>query len=258
MESMQVISSPLKRNIIKSKHNQRTAASLEISLNSSINKPKITLNRSQNSNMIKKVINSVFDKRSPLIKEKQSQSYSKLPSLSKLLPVSLQTKKTPQRCIFKTSSKIHLKVPDVQNKPKTFDTAVVTQTGSVCGKQKNNNQDSFICLSSLPGIESFQFFCVLDGHGPNGHIVSKYLHNHYPEILKKYYSDILNFKTEEKTQYYCKKTIRKLEKSLKNSKIDISYSGSTLLSVLLIQSWCICVSIGDSRGIIGVFDKSWG
>ena len=41
------------------------------------------------------------------------------------------------------------------------------------GKQKTN-QDALVCITNINNIKDFNFFGILDGHGPEGHFVSKF------------------------------------------------------------------------------------
>ena len=59
---------------------------------------------------------------------------------------------------------------------------------SVAGKNfgvKKINQDTPIASVNINGIKGFNIFGVLDGHGTNGHHVSKYLSNFLVEKIIK-------------------------------------------------------------------------
>ena len=51
------------------------------------------------------------------------------------------------------------------------------------GKQKIN-QDSFLILTKINNILNFNIFAVFDGHGINGHLVSKYISNYFKKKFK--------------------------------------------------------------------------
>ena len=195
---------------------------------------------------------------------KNSKSFCmKLPLLDQSAVLRPHAKSNIQRCIFKNTSPMpNISLPtqsiDLKKKYIKLDSASVTQVGTIEGVPKSNNQDSFIELKKVPNTNGVSFFCVLDGHGPNGHHVSQHLQTHYPQMLQKYISKIDPKLPESSLQNLFEQVIEELEDSLKQSMIDIVYSGSTLLSVLLFENSCICCSIGDSRAILADFETIWG
>ena len=90
------------------------------------------------------------------------------------------------------------------------------------------NQDSFLVLQSEYNLKDFNIFCVMDGHGNNGHLVSRY--------LMKYIN--LFFKNNKKM-------------NASNQNEDSIYlSGTTCVMVAQIGDRFICANIGDSRAIM--------
>ena len=43
------------------------------------------------------------------------------------------------------------------------------------GKEKENNQDASLIIEDVCGIKNYNIYCVMDGHGSNGHHVSNYI-----------------------------------------------------------------------------------
>jgi len=60
--------------------------------------------------------------------------------------------------------------------------AVKTRQGFIPSQAKPN-QDSFISVKNLGGIEGLWMFGVCDGHGVNGHLVSDFVKKNLPKIL---------------------------------------------------------------------------
>jgi serine/threonine protein phosphatase PrpC len=60
--------------------------------------------------------------------------------------------------------------------------AVKTRQGFIPSQAKPN-QDSFISVKNLSGIEGLWMFGVCDGHGINGHLVSDFVKKNLPKIL---------------------------------------------------------------------------
>lgn len=193
---------------------------------------------------------------------KASQSYSmKLPGLSQTSVITTKSKKIV-RSIFKQNFLSPnllspLQAIDMKKKCSKLEYSSITKIGSTDGREKSQNQDSFIVFPSIPNSVPVSLFCVLDGHGPNGHIVSQFLESQYVIFLQKYLPSFTSGLPESSSSYLFKELISELECALYESQINILYSGSTLISVLLFENYCICTSIGDSRAIIGEFEKTW-
>ena len=194
---------------------------------------------------------------------KNSKSFSiKLPTLDKSSIMQIKKKVEIKRNIFKNTNSTNNLINALINtepvkKSKRLTFYSISRTGSIEGKSKNNNQDAKITIQQYLNKYPASLFGVLDGHGPNGHLVSRFLENEYQEILKKYLLSIPPCTAEEQTKKVFCQVIKEVMNNLKSTGIDILYSGSTLLSVLLYENECICASVGDSRGIIGELDKNW-
>jgi serine/threonine protein phosphatase PrpC len=132
--------------------------------------------------------------------------------------------------------------------------AYKSRVGSVCGKPKLNNQDSFIIKASLQNIRGHYLFSILDGHGSYGHQVSQFIRDKYPSLLEDHLDYDLSTISLEKNIHH---SVRDLCKSLQDSGIEIAFSGSTFLSVFILGSLCICANVGDSRAVLGRFNGTW-
>jgi serine/threonine protein phosphatase PrpC len=190
----------------------------------------------------------------------QSSCY-KLPILPQVPKKSIKIKKA-LRYIFKSNTN-ELNSTQI---PKTIDLKYhsnkilyshLTNTGSINGKPKPNNQDSLIAITNLYDTTSLHLFSVFDGHGQNGHHVSKLIQKMYLETLKNHIKNLISTPTEPQANLIFMSVINDLEKILKDSGISIEHSGTTFLSVILYESYCFCINIGDSRAIIGEFESVW-
>eukprot|EP01017_Pseudomicrothorax_dubius_P044902 TRINITY_DN765_c0_g2_i2.p1 TRINITY_DN765_c0_g2~~TRINITY_DN765_c0_g2_i2.p1 ORF type:complete len:634 (-),score=113.15 TRINITY_DN765_c0_g2_i2:305-2206(-) len=114
------------------------------------------------------------------------------------------------------------------------------------------NQDSYIVSPNLFGSQSRHFFCVNDGHGLNGHLVSTFLKDQMPVFLSRCLPKSGNAKIALIS------TFEMLNKSLHDSDIDITFSGSTSVSILINKESIFCSNVGDSRAILGQFFLSTG
>lgn len=121
-----------------------------------------------------------------------------------------------------------------------------TKKGYIPNNSAKVNQDSFIINPNINGKTWQHLFAVCDGHGPLGHHVSAFIKNSLPGCLA-------NVKTLEKhpREGVSKAFEAAYEKLLRDSKVDMSFSGSTVISCYLQQNKLICANVGDSRAILG-------
>lgn len=115
------------------------------------------------------------------------------------------------------------------------------------------NQDAYIVLPNI-GKKSWQhFFGICDGHGNYGHNVSGFIKTHLPNFITSCQSFDKNPCDSLYKAY--KYTVDKL---LTESKIDLSYSGSTVNGCYMMHDKLYCCNVGDSRAIIGRKDPKSG
>lgn len=124
--------------------------------------------------------------------------------------------------------------------------AFKTRVGSVLSKPKLHNQDAYIIKPSLQGQRGNYLFAVCDGHGAYGHYVSQYIHDSFPSIIEEHLNP-----SHIQLEKGIHQSITKLSKGLQETGIEIAFSGSTLISVIILGSLCICANVGDSRAVLG-------
>ena len=147
-----------------------------------------------------------------------------------------------------------------------------TRTGSVGGVQKPQNQDNFVVITDFIGCKNQMLLGVFDGHGKlevgmSGHEVSMFIKKTLPVNLENYFPRHLRIVSSPvphsdeiahlRTTFVSAFTTLNNE-LLKKTSIDSSFSGSTLVSVLLRGNLAICGNAGDSRAILGSkIDGHW-
>jgi len=139
------------------------------------------------------------------------------------------------------------------------------QNLSVSSKNKEGvegiNQDSFIELLSINGNKKFHLFGVMDGHGINGHIISKYISSFIREYFISEKIKILLNKCKNIDEIYHLLTNKKYsfinnliyecnDSLINNANYDCNLSGSTCLLIFIIGNNLICSNIGNSRAIL--------
>ena len=121
------------------------------------------------------------------------------------------------------------------------------------------NQDSFLVLQSEYNLKDFNIFCVMDGHGINGHLVSRYLMKYINLFFKNnkkmnasnQNEDSIYLRLKKSDYHILRRLFRHAERDLhKKSKIDANFSGTTCVMVAQIGDRFICANIGDSRAIM--------
>lgn len=137
----------------------------------------------------------------------------------------------------------------------------LTKNGQFDDEEEDINQDSYIQLLNINGIKKYNLFGVLDGHGTNGHLVSKYLSRFIIEYfisgkMKKNLSKCKNIneiyhKLIENKYELIKELFKDCQNFLSDkSKINCDFSGTTCLLIIIIENNLICVNVGDSRAIL--------
>ena len=140
--------------------------------------------------------------------------------------------------------------------------SVITMPG-ICDEKEKINQDSYLIKENI-FKENFSIYGVFDGHGDNGHLISKYI----SESMNEYYNNKLNyFLTEEDKENLftenitniflknyatiLKNTSLKIDEDLNTSiTYDVSQSGTTSVMLFLLNDQLICSNIGDSQCFI--------
>lgn len=119
----------------------------------------------------------------------------------------------------------------------TISYAVAMQRGYYPSDFEKPCQDSFLDGSFFNGV---QWMCVFDGHGPTGHDCAKYARDN---VIRSY-----------KGTLPCKEALASalldVNKSLHESNIDDSNSGTTALTVLIEGGSLLIANVGDCRCVI--------
>ena len=120
------------------------------------------------------------------------------------------------------------------------------------------NQDSFLVLQNQYNLKDFNIFSVLDGHGVNGHLVSRFVTKYFTSFFKN--NKKMNSNKNEDEVFYrlkkndsdiLKRAFRHAERDIeKNSDIDANFSGTTCVMVFQVGEKILCANVGDSRAIM--------
>ena len=123
------------------------------------------------------------------------------------------------------------------------------------------NQDSFIAKRNINNIKDFNIFGVLDGHGPNGHLISQFASQSIPNQIINNPEIQMNTNIESiynilKNNNYqiIRQSFISTDNQLRTTSLDIKESGTTCCLVIHIGAHIICANVGDSRAI-AVYDE---
>lgn len=104
------------------------------------------------------------------------------------------------------------------------------------GNPNWNNQDNFFISESFD--TETKIFCVLDGHGENGHHVSRRCREQFPSIIRSSNMDI-------------PRAFLAMQSDLNVCEYDVKCSGATCVMAIMEGSKLSVYNCGDSRAVLG-------
>ena len=126
----------------------------------------------------------------------------------------------------------------------------LSQKGVAPYNPDKQNQDS-MTMEVLDGQDadvSNLLLCVYDGHGENGHTVSRYISSRVPELIVQN----PEFNSDEHTGKVIQTALIKAESELINDfSVDTTLSGTTAVVSVLRNGKLFVANVGDSRVIKG-------
>ena len=136
-----------------------------------------------------------------------------------------------------------------------------THVGFNGEKDKEFNQDIAFLEKNFAGNNSFLYMAVCDGHGVEGHEVSGFIKRTLPKDLSNALmnKEILTSDKNNKKKIYNiigSTFIKVNEKLISNEAINSIFSGTTCVSLIYTPIKLICANIGDSRAVVGRYDKN--
>ena len=134
---------------------------------------------------------------------------------------------------------------------------VETVPGTELNRKIKINQDIPLAKINVNGINGFNLFGVLDGHGEFGHKISLFARDFISKEIKKNIEklELTNLEeiyTELKKDNYAliKKSYEKVDQELLKQEFNSNFSGTTCLIAFQIGNHLITANVGDSRGIL--------
>lgn len=176
-----------------------------------------------------------------VLAESARSLYAARPSVSSSLP-NLQAPKLTSRHRALVPAETGVIIPTGSVR-----VAIRSETGSVHRVTKPNNQDTAFAME----IKGWYLLGVCDGHGLQGHFVSNFLKANFPKsIFEAIHCQDVQHPTDLPVlalKYAYGRAVR----TLRESNIDCSNSGSTCITVLIRDNTVTCGNVGDSRAVLG-------
>ena len=133
----------------------------------------------------------------------------------------------------------------------------VTQAGQDFNFNRKINQDYYVIETNINGMKNFNIFCVLDGHGLYGHLISlfvgKYMRSSFinnDEIKSCSDLEEIYLKLKNNNFSIINEIFVNAEKELYTQEFDSNFSGTTCIIVIQLGEKIICANTGDSRAIL--------
>ncbi|CAD8141043.1 unnamed protein product [Paramecium octaurelia] len=124
-----------------------------------------------------------------------------------------------------------------------------TLAGQTNRKRLKINQDSLIIKKYLCNQIDWHLFGVFDGHGQNGHFISKLISQLMPKVLENKLLENRTSNANDIKQILIN-TFQHIENELvDNSNIACNFSGSTAIVTYFMGSKIFCANVGDSRAV---------
>ena len=196
--------------------------------------------------------NTQYSNTTPLKKEKIIQN---IQNINKTLEKSYSTFTLPINTNMNPIQNITKNLFGKGKSVKSF--SHLSRAGKEIDEIPKTNQDAYISLSNINNIKDFNIFGVLDGHGPQGHIVSKYASQLiiknilcHPSIKSVQDIEILYFNLKKNNFQIIRQAFISTDHQILNSNIDVQHSGTTCLLVIILGVHLIAANVGDSRGVV--------
>jgi len=134
--------------------------------------------------------------------------------------------------------------PDATTRPVEVEVVAISKPGEDPGLKKQNQDNCF--SFDFYALQDQSLFSALDGHGPNGHLVSSFVKQYVPDLLLEHLS-----REGDNIPAALTETFLDVDERLGSSHVDCEFSGSTAVVSFLKGRMLYTAWVGDSRGVLG-------
>ena len=132
-----------------------------------------------------------------------------------------------------------------------------SKTGYAGEDEKKVNQDNYFVFRNFMNDVNYIFMAVCDGHGAVGQEISNFLKENLPiDLNHALRNKNKNILTEDISYIITEVFIKENTKLISNEMINSMLSGSTCVSTIYTPLKLITANVGDSRIILGKFNKN--
>ena len=132
-----------------------------------------------------------------------------------------------------------------------------SKTGYAGEDEKKVNQDNYFVFRNFMNDVNYIFMGVCDGHGSVGQEISNFLKENLPiDLNHALRNKNKNILTDNISDIITEIFIKENTKLISNEMINSMLSGSTCVSVIYTPIKLITANVGDSRIILGKFNKN--
>ena len=139
--------------------------------------------------------------------------------------------------------------------------AQLTRAGKNMDGLEKIDQDTPLISTNVGGVEGFNIFGVLDGHGDFGHYVSQFCKNYFVNKMIEYVESLVyitQFITAEEVYInlkangfsYIMDLFLNIDSELSLQTFDHVLSGTTCNLIFQFNNHLVCFNVGDSRSIL--------
>ena len=141
----------------------------------------------------------------------------------------------------------------------------ISKAGRNQNGETKTNQDTALVHPTVGNMQGFNMFGVLDGHGPQGHFVSKFCKEYFirtfDDFAKQCVSqgittpEAIYNKLKSSNYAFIKESYKNADLQMaKLKQFEYNFSGTTCNLVFQFNKYLVCASVGDSRGIL-IYDN---
>ena len=118
----------------------------------------------------------------------------------------------------------------------------------------SHNQDQVKLINKVHNMKGVYMFLVIDGHGSQGHLLSKRV----KKLFSSYFKQSFPARpTEDRIKKSLLDSFEKTSADLASSNLDIVFSGATATAVVISGSSIICGNLGTCRAVLAKDLGGW-
>ena len=119
---------------------------------------------------------------------------------------------------------------------------------------KHHNQDQLKLINKIHNMKGVYLFSVIDGHGNQGHLLSKRVKKLFSNHFKQSFPAS---PTEDRIKKSLLDSFEKTSADLTSSNIDIVFSGATMTAIVISGPIVVCANLGTCKAVLVTDQGGW-